>query len=527
MNTYRNILLLIIIFSSSFVWGDENMTVTLQPLNNHDTIITHQFYDGLGRPQSSAISSNGTFTPVFSAQEYNLKGLPYKQWLPVPVNTSPTSLSAHDIIDEAIAYYDDGHYACSKTVYDNSPLNLTVAQYGPGTKWQTNDKGVKTERFANSTTTEELKCINFAISDDGLSFERNGFVDNGMLDVVKTTDEDGHSLLVFTDFLGRTILERRLLAERFIDTYYIYDKLSNLRFVLSPMATNQLKNATGTIDANNEYIKKYGYAYDYDGYNRCTSKQLPGRDPITFVYDDYGRLAFCQDGNQRQDGQWTYYSYDFVGRMVEEGLTDNLTENRARSYARAVCRSLPADSASCAMYRSQGNLRNRTKLVENYFDNYVFLSNFAGDNQQLAYRAMADYDTCTMRHNLQNSRLVGRATAVLSGSGEIGSLMPVAFYYNAAGNVVQSHEKNILGGYNHTYYRYSITEKPLQVRYEHTTADSAFVDVYYYTYDCMDRVTSVCLSHDGAQQVILCQYAYDELGRLVDISEYCGGRQTA
>ena len=71
------------------------------------------------------------------------------------------------------------------------------------------------------------------------------------------------------------------------DTYYIYDDLGLLRFVLSPSYQEE---------AN---LEKYGYEYRYDQRGRCVWKRLPGCEYLQLWYDNADNLMFSQDGEQR------------------------------------------------------------------------------------------------------------------------------------------------------------------------------------------------------------------------------------
>ena len=55
---------------------------------------------------------------------------------------------------------------------------------------------------------------------------------SGNLYIVRTTDEDRNVSCLFTDKLGRMVLQRRVIGSDNHDTYYVYDNRDNLRFVL-------------------------------------------------------------------------------------------------------------------------------------------------------------------------------------------------------------------------------------------------------------------------------------------------------
>ncbi len=81
----------------------------------------------------------------------------------------------------------------------------------------------------------------------------------------------------------------------------------------------------------------------------------------------------------------------------------------------------------------------------------------------------------------------------------------IAVFYDLHGNIIQSHEQNALGGFEHCYYHLSFTGKPLDVKRVHTTADTINVDIMRYTYDSMERLLTISLTHDGAARVVLNQ----------------------
>ena len=116
-----------------------------------------------------------------------------------------------------------------------------------------------------------------------------------------------------------------------LDTYFVYDVKGNLCFVLQPMYQTT---------AN---LGLYAFQYKYDERNRCIWKKLPGAEYISYEYNDYDQLAFSQDGNQRAKGIWTFYVYDNLNRLVQQG------ENTSKSVS------------TSGVY------------LQNYYDNYSYV----------------------------------------------------------------------------------------------------------------------------------------------------------
>ena len=98
-------------------------------------------------------------------------------------------------------------------------------------------------------------------------------------------------------------------------TYYVYNDLNQLCYVLPPLAVGQLDYGTysDTIDC----LRKYAYVYKYDDRGNQIYKRLPGCKPILMVYDKSNSLVLTQTGNQRRQGElWTIHEYDSLRRLI-------------------------------------------------------------------------------------------------------------------------------------------------------------------------------------------------------------------
>lgn len=135
-----------------------------------------------------------------------------------------------------------------------------------------------------------------------------------MLQVVKTTDEDGNISYTFTDKQGRTVLTRQMNGSEQLDTYFVYDAKGNLCFVLQP----EFQDST--------LLDKFAFQYKYDNRNRCIWKKLPGAEYISYEYNDADQLVCSSDSVQRSLGKETFYAYDKFGRLTKQGERTTQTE---------------------------------------------------------------------------------------------------------------------------------------------------------------------------------------------------------
>ena len=261
--------------------------------------------------------------------------------------------------------------------------------------------------------------------------------------------------------MGHVVLSRQMKGSETHDTYYVYDDKSNLCFVLQPMYQS-LAN-----------LDLYAFQYKYDGRNRCIWKKLPGAGYMEMVYDNADRLVFSQDGNQRAltSGNWTYYKYDGLNRLTEQGTCTNKVTTSGTNV-----------------------------LVQHFYDSYAFRSQAGFNNSNFPDDASGN----------GKGALTASVATVLGSSNKIYT----AYYYDIKGRVAKTVQSNLLGGYDVTATIYTFTDKPATVTHTHTTSGKPTrTEMYTYSYNHADRLLKV--EHTlGGTKITLADYAYDNLGRL-------------
>ena len=265
----------------------------------------------------------------------------------------------------------------------------------------------------------------------------------------------------FTDEMGHVVLTRQMKGSETHDTYYVYDDKSNLCFVLQPMY-----QSSANLDL-------YAFQYKYDGRNRCIWKKLPGAGYMEMVYDNADRLVFSQDGNQRAltSGNWTYYKYDGLNRLTEQGTCTNKVTTSGTNV-----------------------------LVQHFYDSYAFRSQAGFNNSNFPDDASGN----------GKGALTASVATVLGSSNKIYT----AYYYDIKGRVAKTVQSNLLGGYDVTATIYTFTDKPATVTHTHTASGKPTrTEMYTYSYNHADRLLKV--EHTlGGTKITLADYAYDNLGRL-------------
>ena len=369
-----------------------------------------EYFDGLGRPFQTVLKKvTASSSNLVTLQEYDVAGRAANSWLPIV--SSAEYVAPASFKSSAPGNYGNDSRPYGQPVYEASPLNRTVKEYGPGAAWH-GGHSVNTDYLANSTANAQLNCINYSVSSAG-ALTSNGSYASGQLSVVKTTDEDLNVSYTFTDEMGHVVLTRQMKDSETHDTYYVYDDKGNLCFVLQPMYQSS---------AN---LDQYAFQYKYDGRNRCIWKKLPGAEYVEMMYDNADRLVFSQDGNQRAltSGNWTYYKYDSLNR-----LTDAV--HGAGHYTEKV-----------TAYDKNGNIKN----LQRY-----------GQTSASAY-GLVDNLTFTLNGN-RLSRVDDAATASAYGNGfefKDGAKQADEYAYDANGNLTKDLNKNI------TNIRYNFLNLPI------------------------------------------------------------------
>ena len=417
-----------------------------------------EYYDGLGRPFQTVLKKvTASNSNLVTLQEYDVAGRAVNSWLPIVSSAEYVAPAAFK--SSAPGNYGNDSRPYGQPVYEASPLNRTVKEYGPGAAWH-GGHSVNTDYLANSTANAQLNCINYGVSSAG-ALTSNGSYASGQLSVVKTTDEDLNVSYTFTDKMGHVVLTRQMKGSETHDTYYVYDDKGNLCFVLQPMYQSS---------AN---LDQYAFQYKYDGRNRCIWKKLPGAGYVEMVYDNADRLVFSQDGNQRalSTGNWMYYKYDGLNRLTEQGTCTNKVTTSGTNV-----------------------------LVQHFYDSYAFRSQAGFNNSNFPDDASGN----------GKGALTASVATVLGSSNKIYT----AYYYDIKGRVAKTVQSNLLGGYDVTATVYTFTDKPATVTHTHTASGKPTrTEMYTYSYDHADRLLKV--EHTlGGTKITLADYAYDNLGRL-------------
>jgi len=494
---------------------------TLQYTNESGTAANEiiRYHDGLGRPWqtvslNAGYDDSGTSTMhLCERTDYDVAGRPYKSWLPFRA-TSSAVMEASCQPTESL-YSDSEPF--SQVEYDDSPLERPRAEYGPGAAWHAGGKAVRHEYYTNGGS-GLLRCSSYSIrrtGDTTVVISRSGNIRDRLLSVKSTTNEDGLTLLTFTDMYGQTLLERRHpVSEEDLDTYYVYDDMGRLSAVIPP-ALSKLFKTPKTTQAD---INKYAYLYSYDANGNCIAKKLPGCGWIYYIYDKGNRLVFTQDAENRKKGRWMFTFSDIQGRSCVTGYCSGTRESltQSASASNVIAERQSVISGPYMGYSVLGlSLPRPIILSVSYYDDYGFIDKQIPSDLRSKMLYLQEYDLTNWEYT--HGLLTGSAERIL-GEDITNDFKWTTCYYDRKGNLIQSHTSHADGtGVDISTTKFSFTGKPMQMCIRHGYGMSEELDEFYkYTYEGeweRPKTVSHKIGEDG-DWIVISDFEYDGIGRL-------------
>ena len=443
------------------------------------TVKSRQYHDGLGRPTVSVQGGTNTVGEyLFSAVSYDAFGREYQTVLPSVGGNDIESRSFALVKESSASTYSD-QYAWSETTYDalDRPLKVTT----PGDAWHSAGKAKTTEYISNAANSVRL----YHAPMDRISLVEDGYYAEKTLQGVRTVDEDGNEMTVYTDRLGRKVLERRGPESKKgqNDTYFVHNALGQLRYVLSP----------GYERAG--YKDEYAYEYRYDEHGNVVKKFIPGAGYTQYWYDRAGRLAFMQDPNLREEGLHRFFVYDRAGRLALQGVSASCSRGEAVNFADYT-------GGTTGFMQTGYTLQNASRIqqvileVVNYYDTYTFASALDASLYKAGSVSAKGLQTGSVVYNSDDTRSLS------------------AVYYDIRGNVTESRERTAFGTLRTTVNTYTYTGQPLKS----TVTEGSVTTVTENTYHASSGLlTATDVTVNGVKQRVSA-VEYDDLGRIASVT---------
>lgn len=462
------------IITETFLRASQNQdsistqTVDYTPFSSYIQHIT----DGLGTSE---------FSTVFAAKYYDALGRLKK-------------FSPYDVAAEIRNYY---------YCYHHDAIGRCTREEPPGDTWKLNSKSVLHSYTVNASNTVRRYRAPLGVN----SLQKAGYYAKGELHGETITDEDGGQLTTFTDRYGQKVLERRRGTDGLqADTYYIYNDLGQLRYVLSPQYQKEGKKAL------------YAYEYRYDERGNVAKKILPGCEPVQYWHDKADRLTYEQDGELKKQGLYRFYLYDKQGRLAVQGICQSCDRTK-KAPAYVTLNPTAANGGFLGTgYECPASISIDNAQVEqvNYYDSYNCLS-------------LPSFRKKIKRKILKTASTVnttGLLTACIAITNR-GEWLPALYRYDRKGNCTEEHRALPNNMRLSTVTTYTFTNKPATVSQTLTTEGKTHtVDVAYTQHNYNDRLKRAALSVDGQtpQEIIRKEYYSD--GRTEEIFQGCAKKPT-
>ncbi len=312
-----------------------------------------QYLDGLGRPLQTVVRQITPGTEpkdMVMPVEYDAFGRERFKYLPYVQSTATGSndgsfkmdpFHAQDNFYKSVyrdangkLMYDGEQFLYGQTDYEPSPLNRVSKTMAPGNSWTGNNKGMEQHYLVNTAaegvriwtvTNDQLTMDNHATTNIPVSSLTYGA---GELYKNVTIDEQGNAIVEYKDKEGEVVLKKVQINAVPLDysghdgwlcTYYVYDDLNHLRFVIPPAAVEIIKS-DWSLTTHASVVEELCFRYEYDGRSRMINKKVPGAGWTEMLYDSRDRLVYTRDANMRTNHQWMVTLYDELNRPVVTGM---------------------------------------------------------------------------------------------------------------------------------------------------------------------------------------------------------------
>ena len=498
----------------------------LSNLSSDQKRTTYNYSDGLGRFLQE-VTVEGA-----ASKADNIRFASYDDFGREPLNYLPFTIKDNlgGFVENVVQQQKDYYSLASAThpygvavdknpfgmnVFDNSPLNTLIRNYGPGEEWHSG----KANRFTQSTPRVNLanEVRLWVYSGSGLP-QASSFYPENTLSIKETIDEENHIQRSYSNFRNQVVLERRGDGTTWFDTYFIYDPVGNISFSFSPEATNRIFQSNSeyhgkTASEQQTFIDLWAYQYKYDSYGRLVEKRVPGAGWIYMMYDRWDRLVFLQDATQRLTNQWTYTKYDVHNRVIMTGLTTGARTTMQNSLNAATNRyESPAANPIGYSNITFPSHSESDLLAINYFDSYSFLSNSGWDAEGLAFGFSPEAGFDQSNFTALKGYSTGSKVKLLGTSKWLNSVI----YYNAQYQVIQTVAEHHLGGTDRTTKLIDFDGTERMAKQMHNSPAGTLTVTEEYSYDHARRLTQLKHQINNGTKVILTSNRYNDAGQFIE-----------
>ncbi|MBW4891121.1 RHS repeat-associated core domain-containing protein [Mucilaginibacter sp. HMF5004] len=508
------------------------VTADWQLHNTCASTLSVQYLDGIGRPMQNVqvLGNQDATKDIVQPIAYDELGREGKKYLPYADNVESIGSYRADALQTGVqqaAFYNTPPTGVTQiatpvaeTNFEPSPLNRVLEQGAPGNDWQLSAGHTVKVSYGVNVANDVQQYEATPVTTNGLEYKRTlsalGSYPAGQLYLTVTKDENWVTAMAkigtteeYKDKYGRVILKRKYdSAGQALSTYYVYDYLGNLTFVLTPKADPDL----GSI--SQAALDGLCYQYFYDGRKRLIEKKIPDKGWEYMVYNNQDQMVAVSDSNF--GNSWKFTKYDNLGRIIITGWYYSGISNRATtqymidSGPQYETRVPGSDYTNVAWPTSSSYM----KFTKTYYDNY--------DIPGLP----STYDFHTQHSQLTQ----GMATATISSVLYYQDMLWSVNYYDDLGRITDVYAQHYLqgygylntGNYDHTTNTYNFNNQISTSKREHftttggLTAKVTIQNTYYYDHmgrkkQSWEQINTPTVPN--ATNVLLSQVDYNDIGQ--------------
>jgi|GEM_PF-978925 RHS repeat-associated core domain len=277
------------------------------------------YLDGLGRSAQQVLTKGSPLqTDIVTFSTFDGLGRSPKAWFPYADGTNG-AFKENAPVDQASFYQSQkgDNRAYSESIFENSPLSRVKEVKPPGSAWSSANK--KQTISYGKNIASEVRVWNFDVSTKTAT--GSAYYPAGALYKTIYTDEENFQSIEFKDKSGKVVCKKGgKTGSTLVTTYYVFDDIGNVRFIIPPEAEANLSTVNYSITYNDVFCQRWLFAYGYDDRFRLVEKSVPGGGISYLIYDPLDRVVLTQDPENRLSNQWMFTKYDVLGRTIMSGV---------------------------------------------------------------------------------------------------------------------------------------------------------------------------------------------------------------
>ncbi|WP_276090962.1 polymorphic toxin type 10 domain-containing protein [Pedobacter sp. JY14-1] len=499
--------------------GINQVIVDVQTLNHYGQLV-----------ETQNVKSTPDFKDVITITEYDDADRQANKYLSFAYTSGKKNFFTKGFSFNVESYYSSANIPLSmeanaepvhRTVFDGSRLNRIREQsYGAGYEIGSD----KTTKYATLMGTNDVARYDVLVnsSTGARKLTRTGNAKYSGSEILINSFKNENVALAYLagtvheykDKDDRVILRRHFnivgSIQETLSTYYVYDDLGNLSFVLPPKVEADADGIPSQSTLDN-----LCYQYRYDDQNRMIAKKVPGKGWEFMVYNKLNQVIMTQDSVQRMKApqEWSISKYDGQGRSVVTGIYTHTGSTAGTSYLGAIQSSADAVASQYETRTATGtgytSVTYPTTLAVtlsiNYYDDY----NFPGGNPY----PYSGSDASAMTRGL----LTGSKVNVLGTT----NMLWTVNYYDRDGKVSHAFKQHykgstvVAGNYDEISTTYDFTGAVLSATRSHKVAGTEQLKTLdEYTYDHRGRKVDSWQTIGSGTRTLLSRLEYDDLGHV-------------